>query len=92
MRFQCARCAPKQGKRLTYPPVNENGWTNSDNSLLNDKSLLLGVGYIRHYNYKLKMKVMQVISEIQYIPRDAGLQLHAPRYKNLLIGALKMKN
>ncbi|KAH9716539.1 putrescine-binding periplasmic protein-related [Citrus sinensis] len=52
LRFQCARCAPKQGKRLTYPPMNENGWTNSDNSLLNDKSLFLGVGYIRHYHFK----------------------------------------
>ena len=33
------------------------------------------------------MKVMQVISEIKYILRDAGLPLHAPRYKNFLIGA-----
>ena len=30
---------------------------------------------------------MQVISEIKYILRDAGLPLHAPRFKNLLIGA-----
>jgi len=76
------KVALKQWKRLTYPPMNENGLTNSNyridsgsggnnnrsltlhspstfpgsdvdnNSLLNEKSLFLGVGCIRHYYFK----------------------------------------
>ena len=67
------KVALKQWKRLTYPPMNKNGLTNSNysgsggnnnspftfpgsdvdnNSLLNDKSLFLGVGCIRHYYFK----------------------------------------
>ena len=34
-------------------PGSDTMWSNVDNnSLLNDKSLFMGVGYIRHYHFK----------------------------------------